>query len=426
MESAELIFTCKAYWAKAGRTEASRKRGISTYNLNFTIRSNRIHNSIKLANPMAGIYIHVPFCKQACTYCNFHFSTSLGLQNDFTAALLKEIELRQLYLQDEQIETVYFGGGTPSLLSSAAVDQILGSVSRHFSIHPDPEITLEANPDDMVPDRLLDWKKAGINRLSIGVQSFFTEDLSWMNRAHTGDQAITAVEQAKEAGFDNFSLDLIYGSPGLTDEKWKKNLQQVIALAPTHVSCYALTVEPKTALYKMIKSNKSIEVDPDKQASQFLTGIRDLEAAGFEHYEISSFAKPGKRSRHNSSYWQSKKYLGLGPSAHSFDGASRQWNVSNNALYIKSLKESELSFESEKLLPKDRLNEYIMTSLRTMEGLDLLYVSNQFGKEKAHLLENNASVYIHSNQMEKNHEKLKLTKNGKLFADGIAAALFFD
>jgi oxygen-independent coproporphyrinogen-3 oxidase len=375
---------------------------------------------------MAGIYIHVPFCKQACTYCNFHFSTSLGLQNDFKAALLKEIELRSSYLQDERVETIYFGGGTPSLLSSAALQEILDSLSGHFTLDTEPEITLEANPDDMVPDRLQDWKKAGINRLSIGVQSFFTEDLAWMNRAHTGDQAISAVEQAKEAGFDNFSLDLIYGSPGLTDEKWEKNLQRVIELAPTHVSCYALTVEPKTALYKMIKSNKDFDVDPDKQASQFLTGIRELEAAGFEHYEISSFARPGKRSRHNSSYWQSKKYLGLGPSAHSFDGGSRQWNIANNALYIKSMNEGKLSFESENLQPKDRLNEYIMTSLRTMEGLDLPYVAHQFGKEKAHLLENNASIYIHSNQMEKNQEKLILTKNGKLFADGIAAALFFD
>jgi oxygen-independent coproporphyrinogen-3 oxidase len=375
---------------------------------------------------MAGIYIHIPFCKQACSYCNFHFSTNLSLQNDFTAALLKEIELRQPYLHGETVETIYFGGGTPSLLSSSALHQILDSVSRHFTIAPNPEITMEANPDDMDPDHLQDWKKAGINRLSIGVQSFFSEDLVWMNRAHNGHQAIRAVEQAKEAGFDNFSLDLIYGSPGLTDEKWEKNLHKVILLDPVHISCYALTVEPKTALFKMIKTKMTADVDPEKQASQFLTGIQELEAAGFEHYEISSFAKPGKRSRHNSSYWQSKKYLGLGPSAHSFDGTSRQWNISNNALYIKSLMADQLCFESENLLPKDLLNEYIMTSLRTTDGLDLQYVANQFGKEKGNLLENNASVYIHSNQMEKKLEKLLLTKNGKLFADGIAAALFFD
>ena len=375
---------------------------------------------------MAGIYIHIPFCKQACTYCNFHFSTNLDLQNDFTAALLKEIALRKAYIQEEIVETIYFGGGTPSLLSPQAMYEILNSVTNQFRISQNPEITLEANPDDIDMNHLEEWKKAGINRLSIGVQSFFSEDLVWMNRAHNGDQAIRAVEDSKKAGFDNFSLDLIYGSPGLTDEKWDFNLQKAISLEPAHISCYALTVEPKTALHNMIKTKKSVPVDPEKQAGQFLTGIQKLETAGFEHYEISSFARPGKRSRHNSSYWQSKKYLGLGPSAHSFNGISRQWNISNNALYIKSLMTGQLNFESEDLLPKDLLNEYIMTSLRTMEGLDLQHVTEHFGKQKGILLENNASVYIHSNKMEKKQEKLVLTREGKLFADGIAAALFFD
>jgi oxygen-independent coproporphyrinogen-3 oxidase len=375
---------------------------------------------------MAGIYIHIPFCKQACTYCNFHFSTNLDLQNDFTVALLKEIVLRKAYIQGEIIETIYFGGGTPSMLSPQAINQILDSVTNQFRIAQNPEITLETNPDDIDMQRLGEWKKAGINRLSIGIQSFFTEDLDWMNRAHNEQQAIQAVEDSKKAGFDNFSLDLIYGSPGLTDEKWDFNLQKAISMDPAHISCYALTVEPKTALYNMIKTKKSVAVDPDKQAGQFLTGIRKLEAAGFEHYEISSFARPGKRSRHNSSYWQSRKYLGLGPSAHSFNGTNRQWNISNNALYIKSLMTDQLSFESEDLLPKVLLNEYIMTSLRTTEGLDLQHVTEHFGKQKGRLLENNASVYIHSNQMEKKHEKLVLTREGKLFADGIAAALFFD
>jgi oxygen-independent coproporphyrinogen-3 oxidase len=396
------------------------------YNLNFAIRSKHIRNSIKLANPMAGIYIHVPFCRQACHYCNFHFSTSPALQNDFIAALLKEIELRTDYLNQETVETIYFGGGTPSLLPVSAIGDILDSVCSRFTISPNPEITLESNPDDMQPDRLKAWKEAGVNRLSIGVQSFFTEDLQWMNRAHDAEEALRAVGHAKSVGFDNFSLDLIYGLPGLTDEKWEKNLHTAIALEPAHISCYALTVEPKTALFKMIELKKIPAVQPEKQASQFLTGIQELESAGFEHYEISSFARPGKRSRHNSAYWQSKKYLGLGPSAHSFDGVSRQWNISNNALYIKSLKAGRLHFESENLQPRDILNEYIMTSLRTMEGLDLQYVSAHFGKEKESMLGNNAVVYIRSNQMERNNEKLVLTKNGKLFADGIAAALFFD
>jgi oxygen-independent coproporphyrinogen-3 oxidase len=375
---------------------------------------------------VAGIYIHIPFCKQACHYCNFYFSTSLALQNDFTAALLKEIELRASYLNSETVETIYFGGGTPSLQTESSISIILESVFRHFTVNKTAEITLECNPDDMDAVRLQNWKRSGINRLSIGVQSFFKEDLSWMNRAHDALQAVSSVEQAKLAGFDNFSLDLIYGFPGLTDEKWGKNLYKAISLNPPHISCYALTIEPKTALFKMVEMKRSPEVEPERQASQFLTGIRELETSGYEHYEISSFAKPGKRSLHNSSYWQSKKYLGLGPSAHSFNGSSRQWNISNNALYIKSLQTGQCNFELENLQPRDILNEYIMTSLRTKEGLDLQHVSDQFGKEKGDLLENNAAKYVRSNQMENNNRRLVLTKNGKLFADGIAAGLFFD
>jgi oxygen-independent coproporphyrinogen-3 oxidase len=375
---------------------------------------------------MAGIYIHIPFCKQACHYCNFHFSTNLALQNDFTAALLKEIELRIPYLLGEPVETIYFGGGTPSLLPAMAIRDIVESVYRHYAVAPNPEITLESNPDDMQPELLDLWRQAGINRLSIGIQSFFSEDLQWMNRAHDAHQAIRSVELAGKSGFENFSLDLIYGSPGLTDEKWKKNLHTAISLDPAHLSCYALTVEPKTALFKMIELKKTPGIQPEKQAGQFLTGIQILEAAGYEHYEISSFAKPGKRSRHNSAYWQSKKYLGLGPSAHSFDGSSRQWNVSNNTLYIQSVMAGQLPYESEHLQPKDRLNEYIMTSLRTIEGLDLQYVSETFGKDKGITLVNHSGTYIGLNQMERREEKLVLTRNGKLFADGIAAALFFD
>jgi oxygen-independent coproporphyrinogen III oxidase len=375
---------------------------------------------------MAGIYIHVPFCKKACHYCNFHFSTNLALQNDFIVALLKEIELRMPYIGMETVETIYFGGGTPSLLSTSAILQILDSVYKNFSVSRDPEVTLESNPDDMDLKHLKEWKKAGINRLSIGVQSFFTDDLIRMNRVHNSQQAILAIEQAKDADFENFSLDLIYGIPGLTNVKWIENLQKAISLKPAHISCYALTVEPKTALYKMIQQKKISDVQPEVQAAQFLTCIQVLEAAGFEHYEISSFAQPGKRSRHNSAYWQSKKYLGLGPAAHSFDGSGRQWNISNNALYISSLMAGQLNMESEILLPRDLLNEYIMTSLRTMDGLDLQKVSDQFGNEKSLLLENSARKYIRSKKIEQKKEKLVLTNSGKLFADGIAASLFFD
>jgi oxygen-independent coproporphyrinogen-3 oxidase len=375
---------------------------------------------------VAGIYIHVPFCKQACHYCNFHFSTNLGLQNDFKDALLKEIALRKQYIQGEEVETIYLGGGTPSLLTGSAVREILSSLFHHFAISSNPEITIEANPDDIDERRLDEWKNCGINRLSIGVQSFFDEDLKWMNRAHDGEQAYRSIEMVKRAGINNYSLDLIYGSPGLTDKKWGINLHKAISLGPAHISCYALTVEPKTALYKMISSHISENIEPEKQASQFLQAIQILQKAGFEHYEISSFAKPGKRSRHNSSYWQSKKFLGLGPAAHSFDGISRQWNIANNATYIRSLNAGQLSFEAEILEPRDLLNEYIMTSLRTSEGLDLNLVNKRFGKEKRSLLENNAAVYVNIDHMRIDNEKLILTEQGKLFADGIAAALFFD
>ena len=375
---------------------------------------------------MAGIYIHIPFCRQACYYCNFHFSTNSALQNDFKNALLKEAEIRREYLEDERVETIYFGGGTPSLLPTADIHEMMKVLSGNFNIEPGAEVTLEANPDDMDPRRMDDWRESGVNRLSIGIQSFFDEDLAWMNRVHKGGQAIDAVIKAKEAGFINFSVDLIYGSPGLSDGKWEKNIQTAISLDPPHLSCYALTIEPKTVLYKQIRTKQVEDIQPEKQAAQFLAGIQFLQANGYEHYEISSFAKPGMRSRHNSSYWQSKKYLGLGPSAHSFNGRSRQWNIANNLTYIKSVAAGMPNFEYELLQPRDLLNEYIMTSLRTNEGLDLRHVSNQFGKDKEKKLESNASVYIRDSKMEMKNERLVLTTSGKLFADGIAAALFFD
>jgi oxygen-independent coproporphyrinogen-3 oxidase len=375
---------------------------------------------------VAGIYIHIPFCKQACHYCNFHFSTSTALQNDFTAALLKEIEDRTFYLEGETIETIYFGGGTPSYIPEDHIRQIMASLNRHFHISGDPEITLEANPDDMTREKLKTWKEIGINRLSIGIQSFFNEDLKWMNRAHDVSQAIRALEYTRETGFDQFSLDLIFGSPELSDERWQKNLETALTFKPPHLSCYALTVETKTALFAMIQARKSADTDPEKQASQFLSAIDFLESCGYEHYEISSFARPGNRSRHNSSYWQSKKYLGLGPSAHSFDGIRRQWNVANNALYIKAVQNNEPYFEAEILQLRDQLNEYIMTSLRTCEGLDLKQVCERFGDERGRILEKQAADFMRLNRMENRGGKLILTREGKLFADGIASALFFD
>jgi oxygen-independent coproporphyrinogen-3 oxidase len=375
---------------------------------------------------MAGLYIHIPFCKQACYYCNFHFSTSLKLKNDFVAALLKEIDFRREYLQDERIETIYFGGGTPSLLAAKELNTILEKIHSALGVTKDAEITLEANPDDIEPQRLKEWRTAGINRLSIGVQSFFEEDLVWMNRAHNARQAVDCIKAAQKAGFGNITIDLIYGIPGTGDDKWEENVRRAIALDIPHLSCYALTVEPKTPLNKMISRKQVPDINSDDQARQFVLLMDWLKAAGYEHYEISNFAKPGNRSRHNSSYWQGGKYLGLGPSAHSYDGSSRQWNIANNALYIQSVEKNSLLFEREELTQVQMLNEYIMTSLRTTEGCDLRLVRDKFGLKAGSLLLANSERYLKNEQMEHDSAKLVLTKEGKLLADGIAAALFFE
>ncbi|MEP7280226.1 MAG: radical SAM family heme chaperone HemW [Bacteroidota bacterium] len=374
---------------------------------------------------MAGIYIHIPFCKKACHYCNFHFSVSLKNKNDFIAALLKEIMLQKNYLGQQEIETVYFGGGTPSILEKEDIGRILQQLQSCFSLAADAELTLESNPDDISAERLNDWKERGINRLSIGVQSFFDEDLRWMNRAHDANQARSAIALARQAGFHNLSVDLIYGTPGLTDQRWAENVSIALAMGIPHLSCYALTVEPGTALQKMIARHKKQDTDPEKQARHFLLLADWLQEAGYEHYEISNFALPGHRSRHNSSYWGGKKYLGLGPAAHSFNGSVRQWNIANNARYIASLNLHTLIFEEERLSPVQRLNEYIMTSLRVSEGLDLARVAAGFGENARQRLLTNSLRYIKEGKLLLNDTLLRLTREGKLFADGIAADLFF-
>lgn len=385
---------------------------------------------------MSGIYLHIPFCKQACHYCNFHFSTSLTYKNELITALLKETSFQKGYLENELIETIYFGGGTPSLLEIEELKSLIEKISQTFSVATHAEITLEANPDDITKEKLIAWSSIGINRLSIGVQSFFEEDLLWMNRAHNAQQAIDNLRLAIKQ-FDNITIDLIYGHPLLSDEKWKQNIEQVIGLHIPHISCYALTVEPKTPLYKMIKEHKNEDISPERQAEQFTHLMNRLSETGYEHYEISNFAKPGYRSKHNSSYWsagpfgQGKKYLGLGPSAHSYNGTSRQWNVSNNNKYISALVKNELSFEKEILTPTQQLNEYIMTSLRTMEGLDLELIRSQdpitieSGARRQEIIKRSRK-FIDSRKMIEQNNYLKLTNEGKLFADGIAAELFFD
>jgi len=370
---------------------------------------------------MAGIYLHIPFCRQACHYCNFHFSTSLARKNDFISALLKEIPLRKDYLEGESVETVYLGGGTPSLLAAEEIDSILQAVRSQFPLAAGAEITLEANPDDITTARLRAWRQAGINRLSIGVQSFFEEDLRWMNRAHTAAQALDCIRQAREEGFDNLSIDLIYGGPTLPDSRWRENVERAIGLGVPHLSCYALTVEPRTALDTLIRRYAMADVSPEDQARQFLLLMDWMATAGYEHYEISNFALPGHRSRHNSAYWQGKKYLGLGPSAHSYDGVSREWNIANNARYIA---EPGLTGEKEVLTAGQQLNEYIMISLRTVEGIDLRAMAERFGVERMEDLRRRAEKYVLEAKLRLVGESLQLTREGKLLADGIAADLF--
>ncbi|MBS0026151.1 radical SAM family heme chaperone HemW [Chitinophaga sp. 22321] len=373
---------------------------------------------------MSGIYLHIPFCKQACYYCNFHFSTSVSQQGAMVKSLLQEITLQKDYLAGEPVHTIYFGGGTPSLLQADELQALLAHIYATFPVAADAEITLEANPDDLSAEKLLMLKAAGINRLSIGVQSFHETDLTWMNRAHNSEQALNCIRQAQETGFQNITIDLIYGGPTLSDEGWARNVQQAIALGIPHLSCYALTVEPGTALDHFIKKKKMAATDPDKAARHFEMLMEWLNTAGYEHYEISNFALPGWHSRHNSSYWQGRSYLGLGPSAHSFNGISRQWNIANNAAYIKSIAANKIPFEIESLTTAMQFNEYIMTALRTAAGCNLEWIAEKFGAALvAHLIAH-SQPYIVMGRMERVGETLRLTTAGRLFADGIAAGIF--
>ena len=369
---------------------------------------------------MAGIYIHIPFCKQACHYCNFHFAVSLHYKNELVAALLKEMELQKEYPGNEPVETIYFGGGTPSLCTAGEVRSMLEKIHSCFTVSPEAEVTFEVNPDDISDKKLTAWKQAGINRLSIGIQSFFDEDLLWMNRAHNSKQALDSLHLAI-GQFENISVDLIYGTPLVSNEKWKQNVDTVLSMGIQHLSCYALTVEPSTPLYKMIRQKTTEDVSPDQQSAQFLLLMDWLGEAGFEHYEISNFARPGHRSCHNSSYWQGKNYLGIGPSAHSFNGSSRQWNIANNKSYIDAVSKGIIPFQKEELTPVQQLNEYIMISLRTMEGVDLAKV----GPDAALSLQTAGRNYVERGLLKLENNSLILTKEGKLLADGIAAGLFF-
>lgn len=368
---------------------------------------------------MAGIYIHIPFCKQACNYCNFHFTTSLHYKADLVHAIVKEIELKKDKIH-APLETIYIGGGTPSLLSIQELEQIFDALHKNFNTSKVTEITLETNPDDINEAHLLCWSKIGINRLSIGVQSFFDEDLVWMHRAHNASQSINALQLATQI-FDNISIDLIYGTPTLSDDKWQKNVQKTIDLGIAHISCYALTVEPNTPLHKQIKQHKKENVDAEKQAHHFTLLMHWLQNAGYDHYEISNFSLPGKRSQHNSSYWKGIEYMGIGPGAHSFFGHQRMWNITNNQRYIQSIHQGIIPEEVEHLSDTEIANEKIMIQLRTMEGLSLLDFSTEQQKSMVPKIEK----YAQQKLVTIKNNFVILTEHGKLFADGIASDLFF-
>jgi oxygen-independent coproporphyrinogen-3 oxidase len=373
---------------------------------------------------MAGIYIHIPFCKQKCHYCNFFSVATTRWKRPYIEALLEEIELRKDYLEGETVNTIYFGGGTPSLLQADELIKIFDQIYRHYTVDPLVEITLEANPDDVTESNAREWKDTPVNRLSIGVQSFFDDDLLYLHRSHNAEQAFHAIEYARNAGFDNLTIDLIYGIPTLTDEKWNKNLEYYFAADIPHLSAYSLTVEQKTPLDVLIRKGKYAAVDEQQSIGHFKILLEQIRKNGFIHYEISNFAREGYYSRHNSLYWLGGHYLGLGPSAHSYNGNSRQWNVSNISKYIQ-LDDFHTTVEEKEILTiNQRYNEYVMTSLRTIWGCDTAHILNVFGSEFEAKFIRIAGQYLEKNHLCREGTKYFLTDEGKLFADGISAALF--
>ena len=372
---------------------------------------------------MSGIYIHIPFCKQACHYCDFHFSTSLKKKDEMIVALAKEITLRKNEAENEAIETIYFGGGTPSILSIEDIKFLIDEVYKNYKVVENPEITVEANPDDLTEERIIELSKNRVNRLSIGIQSFFEDDLQMMNRAHNSGEASNCLQIATKY-FDNISLDLIYGIPGMSNDKWKQNIEKALSFNIPHISSYALTVEPKTALDTFIK--KGIIKEPNDEVAQehFHILVETLQENGFIHYELSNFGKENYFSKNNSSYWLGKKYIGIGPSAHSFNGTSRSWNIANNTLYIKSIQENTLPLTSEKLTKEDSYNEYIMTGLRTIWGVSLTRIKSEFGQEFLNYLNTQSQRFINDGLLEVDNQILKTTKKGKFLCDGIASDLF--
>lgn len=372
---------------------------------------------------MSGIYIHIPFCKQACHYCDFHFSTSLKKKRELVEALCQEIELRKREVLPP-VQTIYFGGGTPSLLTKNELDLIFETIYKNFELAEKIEITLEANPDDLYEAKIEELAKTKINRLSIGIQSFFEEDLRWMNRAHNAHEALKSIELAKKK-FDNISIDLIYGIPGMKNERWEENLKIALDMEVPHISSYALTVEPRTALAKFIEKGTVKPVADEVAEEQFNILVETLTRAGFEHYEFSNYGKPGYFSQNNMAYWKGKNYVGIGPSAHSFSGKQRSWNIANNSKYIQTIGNNELPNESEMLSEADKYNEMVMTRLRIREGIPLKEIAENFGEEKKDYLLTQAETYLSQELLFLENGFLKVSQKGKFLSDGIAADLFY-
>ncbi len=383
---------------------------------------NELRSDISLKH-MASIYIHIPFCKQACHYCDFHFSTTMGKKEEMITAIISELEMRKAEFENDEVSNLYFGGGTPSVLNTAEIEQIIDACYAHYKIQEDPEITLEANPDDLTEQKIRELAASPINRLSIGVQSFYEEDLKLMNRAHNAQEAIDCLRLTR-ASFPNSSLDLIYGIPGMSNERWEENIDKALALDLPHISAYALTVEPKTALENFIKKGIVPPVEDEVAQEHHELLIRKMEAAGYENYEFSNFAKPGCHSRNNTAYWQGKKYIGIGPSAHSYDGKRRAWNINNNPKYIKAITAGELPQEVEELSLTDQYNEYVMTRLRTQYGVSLLEIKTQYGERFYNYFLEHAQKHIEQHLLFIEEDRVYVSKKGKFLSDGIASDLF--
>lgn len=374
---------------------------------------------------MAGLYLHIPFCKQACHYCNFHFSTSLHQKEAMVEALIKEIILQKDYLEGEALTSIYLGGGTPSLLSEKELRQIFEKIYQIHKVDKDAEITLEANPDDLTKEKLITLRDSPVNRLSIGIQSFSNTDLQFMNRAHNAQQAKNCIINAQQMGFSNLTIDLIYGTPTTSLDQWRQNIETLINFQIPHISAYCLTVEPNTALHHFVKTGKAQPVNEQQSIQQFEILLNQLRLNGYEHYEISNFAKPNAHARHNSNYWLGVSYLGVGPSAHSFNGVSRQWNIAHNTQYIRAIQQENSYFEKEILTIDQQYNEYILTALRTKWGCDLEKIK-KWGEGHARHFEEKVKEYILQGLMEENQSIFTLTDKGKLLADRVAMELFVE